>query len=97
MPERGLKWLNFLDREGIPFAIRVKAGMRVDTDDGHNLSLATLLRKCRGTRKFRATLPAQGNTAALTLCFAAKRVKGGELLIVASNVEDRNILNAYPL
>ncbi len=44
----------------------------VDTDDGHNLSLATLLRKCRGTRKFRATLAAQGNAAALTLSFAAK-------------------------
>ncbi len=95
MPERGLKWLNFLDRKSIPFAIRVKAGMCVDTVDGRNLSLACLLRKCRGARKFRATLPAQGNAAALTLCFAAKRIKGGELLIVASNVEDRNILNAY--
>ena len=91
----GLKWLNFLEQSDIPFAIRVKAGLLVGTEDGHSLSLRSLLTKCRGARKFRATLPRQGDAAALTLTFAAKRIRGGELLIVASNVTDRNILNAY--
>jgi hypothetical protein len=91
----GLKWLNFLDENGVAFAIRVKAGMNIDTEDGRNLSLRSLLAKCRGARKFRATFPRQGEVAALTLSFAAKRVKGGELLIVASNVTDQNTLNAY--
>ena len=31
----------------------------------------------------------------MTLTFAARRIRGGELPIVASNVADRNILNAY--
>lgn len=91
----GLKWLNFLDESGIPFAIRVKTGMNVCTEDGRSLSLRSLLAKCRGARKFRATFPAQGDADALTLTFAAKRIKGGELLIVASNVTDQNTLTAY--
>ncbi len=95
----GLKWLSFLDGNGIPFAIRVKAGMRVETDDGRSLSLRSLLTKCRGARRFRATFPSrndgQDDVAALTLSFAAKRIGGGELLIVASNVTGQNTLNAY--
>lgn len=91
----GLKWLNFLDENDIPFAIRVKAGMNVHTEDGRSLSLRSLLAKCRGARKFRATFPSQGDVAALSLTFAAKRIKGGELLIVASNVAGQNTLNAY--
>ena len=95
----GLTWLNFLDANGIPFAIRVKAGLRVKTEDGRTLILRSMLRKYRGARKFRATFPGQGDAsnggAALTLSFAARRIRGGELLIVASNVADRNILNAY--
>ncbi|MDB2423767.1 hypothetical protein N9X05_17690 [Paracoccaceae bacterium] len=31
----------------------------------------------------------------MTLTFAARRIRGGELLIVASNVANRNTLNAY--
>lgn len=95
----GLKWLNFLDANGVAFAIRVKAGMNVDTEDGRRLSLRSLLAKCRGARKFRATLPSQGvakdGAAALTLTFTARRIRDGELLIVASNVADRNTLAAY--
>ena len=30
----GLEWLNFFKARGIPFAIRVKAGMIVITEDG---------------------------------------------------------------
>ena len=82
-------------RENIPFAIRVKARLRVETEDGRRLNLSSLLRKYRGARKFYATFPGQGDVAALTLTFAARRIRGGELLIVASNVADRNTLNAY--
>jgi hypothetical protein len=91
----GLKWLNFLESSSIPFAIRVKAGLLVSTQEGRSLSLRSLLAKCRAARKFRATFPAQGDAEALTLTFAAKRIKGGEWLIVASNVAGQNTLNAY--
>jgi len=91
----GLKWLNFLDDSGIPFAIRVKARLRVETENGRCLSLRSLFRKCHRTRRVCATFPGRDDGAALTLSFAAKRLRGGELLIVASNVTDRNTLSAY--
>ena len=91
----GLKWLNFLDANAIPFAIRVKAGLIVTTEDGRSLSLRSWLTKCRAARKFRATFPAQGDAEALTLTFAAKRIRGGDLLIIASNAPNKNGLNAY--
>jgi len=68
--------------------------MKLRTKDDRNLSPRSLLAKCRGAGKFRATLPSQGEVAALTLIFAAKRIKGGELLIVASNLAEQNTLNA---
>ena len=88
----GLKWLNFLEAGGIPFAIRVKAGLIVTTGDGHSPSLRSWLTKCRAARKFRATFPARGDAQALT--FAAKRIEGTDLLIVAGNAPDKNGLNA---
>ncbi len=83
----GLEWLAFLEANGIPFAIRVKASMIVNTEGGRHLSLKSALTKCRAARKFQATFPARGDVEALTLTFAAKRVKGGEVLVVASDVE----------
>ncbi len=58
-----------------------------------------MLGKYRGARKFRTTFPSQSDAsdggAALTLTFAARCIRGGELLVVASNVADRNTLNDY--
>lgn len=65
----GLKWLNFHEHSGTPFAIRVKAGLLVTTQEGRSLSLQSLLAKCRGARKFHATLPRQGDVPALSLTF----------------------------
>ena len=73
----------------------MKAGLIVTTPEGHSLSLRSLLTKCRGARKFRATLPSRDDVPGLSLTFAARRIKGGELLIVASNLSDRNPLNVY--
>ena len=68
--------------------------MIVNTEGGRHLSLKSALTKCRAARKFQATFPARGDVEALTLTFAAKRVKGGEVLVVASDVAGRNTLNA---
>jgi hypothetical protein len=58
--------------------------MRVTTGDGHNLSLNARLKLRQRTMTFRAPLGAD-DPDGLMLNFAAKRLKGGELLIVASN------------
>ncbi|MEO1609995.1 MAG: hypothetical protein AAFR90_11795 [Pseudomonadota bacterium] len=49
----------------------------------------------RVKRQFQASLPEPNGQGALKLNFAARRIKGGELLVVASNVGACNALNAY--
>jgi hypothetical protein len=91
----GLKWLAFLDRSKVPFAIRMKENLIVSTKDGRTLSLASLLRRCRGRKTVEAAFEATGDGERLNLHFAARRLDGGELLIVASNALAANPLNAY--
>lgn len=90
-----LKWLNFLENSGVPFAIRVKAGLLVSTQEGCSLSLRSLLTEGRGARQVRATFPSQGTFPTVSLIFAANSIKGSELLIVASNVLGQNTLNGH--
>lgn len=101
----GLTWLSFLSQNKVRFAIRVRETLMVTTRQGQRLDLRSLLAKCKGARRFTATFEANGQTEALTLSFAAKRIKGRalsggqllgrELLIIASNVPDQNLLAAY--
>lgn len=91
----GLKWLTFLDQNKVPFAIRMKEKLIVRTKDGRKFSLASLLRRCRGRKTVEAAFEATGDGEHLDLHFAARRLDGGELLIVASNAPAANPLNAY--
>jgi hypothetical protein len=91
----GLKWLAFLDQSKVPFAIRMKENLIVSTKDGRTLSLASLLRRCRGRKTVEAAFEATRDGERLDLHFVARRLDGGELLIVAGNVPAANPLNAY--
>ena len=91
----GFKWMSFLIENNIPFAIRVKENQIVVTEEGRAVLLKSLLRKRRAKRQFQAAFPEQDGQGALQLNFAARRIKDGELLIVASNVGSSNALNAY--
>ncbi len=91
----GLEWMDFLNKNNIPFAIRMKEKLIVATEDGRSLALGSLLRKSRGVRTFRAALGREGPHGPLRLNFAARRLEGGELLIVASNTPARAALAAY--
>lgn len=95
----GVEWMNFLNENNIPFAIRVKIDMTVTRDDGCAWSLATLLRRQRARQ---GKLICQGRingTAGSTrqpLHILAKRLKNGEWLIVATNRPDpKQALNDY--
>ena len=91
----GLKWLTFLDQSKVPFAIRMKENLIVNTKDGRTLSLASLFRRCRGRKTVEAAFEATSDSERLDLHFVARRLGGGELLIVAGNVPATNPLNAY--
>lgn len=90
----GRAWMNFLNENNIPFAIRMKEKLIITTEDGRRLALGSLLRKCRGIRTFRAALHDEAR-GPLWLNFAARRLKDGTLLIVASNTPARAALAAY--
>jgi hypothetical protein len=93
----GRAWLSFLNENKVPFAIRMKEALIVTTEDGRRLALASLLRKGRGVRTFRAAFGQDDTpeTPLLWLNFAARRLKDGKLLIVASNTPARAALAAY--
>ncbi len=91
----GLEWMDFLNENSIPFAIRMKDRLIVTTEDGRRLALGSLLRKCRGIRTTLAALDSGDAPGPLWLNFAARRLAGGELLIVASNTPARAALAAY--
>ena len=89
----GIEWMDFLNKNNIPFAIRMKEKLIVATEDGRRLALGSLLRKCRGVRTFQAALGEDPHRESPE--FAAERLEGGELLIVASNTPARPALAAY--
>jgi hypothetical protein len=90
----GLRWLGFLHENNVPFVVRLKGKLVVTTEDGRALRLESILRTCRGKRVFVADL-SRDPERPLALNFAAKRIKGGELLIVVSNTPARAALDAY--
>lgn len=90
----GVRWLRFLNDNNVPFAVRLKTKLVVTTEDGRALRLDSLLRTCRTKRVFRADL-SRDPACPLALNFAAKRIKGNELLIVVSNTPARAALDAY--
>lgn len=91
----GADWMHFLNKNNIPFVIRVKEDMLIHLTDGNLRQFRTLLRKRkRGT--WEGWLNGMEASSDDQLRFAAKRVKGGELLIVASNLDDAGRgLNLY--
>lgn len=91
----GLKWMNFLNKNNVPFAIRMKENQKIVTEDGACVTLKSFLGECRREHQFQASLPGRNGEAALKLNFAAQRIKGGELLIVASNVSAGDALKEY--
>ncbi len=91
----GRAWMDFLNENNIPFAIRMKEKLIVTTEDGRRLPLGSVLRKCRGVRTFRAALGHDEAQSLLWLNFAARRLDDGSLLIIASNTPARAALAAY--
>ena len=95
----GVEWMNFLNENNIPFAIRVKVDMTVTLDDGRTWSIATLLRRRRARyAAFICKGHVNGSLAATSeaVCLVAKRLGNGEWLIVATNRGDpKQALNDY--
>jgi hypothetical protein len=93
----GASWMDFLCKNNIPFAIRVRDNLRIATEDGHDLTVRARLRQARRGRTFRARLGTREDAAASNaplLNVAAKPLKG-EWLIVVTNVAPRTAIETY--
>jgi len=89
----GADWLEFLNDNKIPFAIRLREDQRVATEDGCELTLFARLHATRRTRTFRGRLWSRRNDGT-TFTFAAKRLPDSWLTVV-SNLPPRRALAAY--
>lgn len=82
----GAKWMTFLNKNNVPFVIRLKEDMLIHLADGTQRQFRTLLRETkRGTWDGWLT-GMDASPDNLVRC-AAKRIKGGELLIIATNLD----------
>lgn len=91
----GREWLVFLNENKVSFIIRVKENQIVTTEDGQTQNLKSLLSKCRGPRQFTACFGKEKLEGTILFNFAAKRIKGRDLLIVVSNIPAHHALTAY--
>lgn len=91
----GHSWADFLCENNIPFAIRLRSGLRITTEDGHELTLDARLHWRRRTKVFTGWLGAGKDRGRHRLSFAAKPLPSGEWLIIATNQPPRRALDAY--
>jgi len=85
----GADWMEFLRKNNIPFAIRIRDNLRITTGEGHELTLRVRLRPARRSRVFRARPGSREDTApghAPLLTIAARPLRD-DWLIVVTNVE----------
>lgn len=91
----GAEWLEFLIENNIPFAIRLKEDRLIRLGDGRVCQFRSLLRK-RRRGAWEGWLNGMAMTPANRLRINAKRIRGGELLIIATNLDDAGRgLNLY--
>lgn len=83
----GAKWIDFLNKNNIPFAIRARESQSIALKGNKICSLRTLLRHRRArsvVHTFEGRLPETG----MPVRIAIKQLKGGEWLIVMTNATD---------
>jgi hypothetical protein len=91
----GSRWMDFLNENNIPFAIRVKESLSIVLENGKVCSLRTLLRH-RRARSVVHCFEGRLHETATPVRVAIKQLKTDEWLIVMTNRGDgKAALNAY--
>ena len=95
----GARWLEFLNENNVPFVVRLRENLQVHTEDDGMLRLfRTLVHKSRrgSKRNWTGWLHTMAEKPENRLKFAAKRIRGKESLIIATNMEHpRSALRLY--
>jgi len=90
----GGQWFEFLVKNDIPFAIRVRNNLMVELDNGRCVPLKFLFARTIG-KVYRGRFADMDDSLADHISFAAKRLKDRSILIIASNITARTALNLY--
>ena len=94
----GQNWVAYLQKQDIPFVIRVRKSALVQFEDGNIYPLGCLLYKPGGyarLKTLRGRFIAMADWGLPALGFVAKRLGNGEPLIVVSNIDPVKALNDY--
>jgi hypothetical protein len=91
----GHAWTDFLCENNIPFAIRLRGGLRITTAEGHELTLDARLHWRLRTKVLTGWLGTGRDRGSHRLSFVAKPLGDGEWLILATNARPRFALDAY--
>lgn len=98
----GADWMEFLNENNIPFAIRLRESMRVRLAKEHGkreCKFCTLMRRRHSQRRvttWSGWLNGMEQTPDHQLSFAARRIRGADLIIIATNTGNpARALNAY--
>ena len=93
----GAEWFNWLTRNDIPFAIRMREGSRAIPEEGRSGTLRNLLVGPGGRRRACLTLASMGADGAPgpVLALRALKPRGRQAVIVATNRPDIDALGLY--
>ena len=91
----GDEWLSYLVESNVPFVIRLREDMHIETEDGRRFQFRSLLRKQR-KGQWTGWLPGMARTPENPLRFEGRKIKGGELVLVVTNIPaPSNALRLY--
>ena len=91
----GDEWMACLVENNVPFAVRLREDMHIDTEDGRRFQLRSLLRKPR-SGKWTGRLPGMDRRPENALRFEGRKLRNGGLLLVAANMPaPENALRPY--
>ena len=90
----GTRWLEFLLKNNVPFAIRLKEDRKFLDENGRLISLRTRLRRPK-QGQWRGWLYGMDNTSENHVHVLGKRLKGDMLFIVTNSAKPTQALSAY--
>lgn len=91
----GDDWMTYLTENNVLFSIRVRENMHIETEAGRLFQLRSLLRK-RRRGQWKGWLPGMARTPENLLRFEGRKIRGAELLLVATNIPaPKNALRLY--
>lgn len=90
----GGQWFEFLVKNGIPFAIRIRHNLKVELPNGRCVPVRFLFARTI-SKVYQGRFADMDDSSVDSISFAAKRLKDRSMLIIATNITPRRALSLY--